>query len=114
MAAGDRGFYSKRNEQQAHVLGVRKVALPAKGRLSETQAEKQKQPWFKRALRWRGLGEGRIATLKHRCSMLRAVYKGDIGFKRHVGWSIIVNNLVCITRARKRKVIQDASQKLAA
>ena len=44
--------------------------------------------------------------------MLRAVYKGDIGFKRHVGWSIIVNNLV--SRARKRKVIQDASQKLAA
>jgi hypothetical protein len=29
------------------------VALPAKGRLSKTRARRQKERWFKRALRWR-------------------------------------------------------------
>jgi hypothetical protein len=49
MAAGDRGFFSAKNEQEAHALGVKKVALPARGRLSAKRAEQQKQrlvsPW---------------------------------------------------------------------
>src|SRR5207302_1393243 len=34
MAAGDRGFFSAKNEREAGALGVKKVALPARGRLS--------------------------------------------------------------------------------
>jgi IS5 family transposase len=53
MATGDRGFFSAQNEQEAQALGVKKVALPARGRLSAPRAQKQKQRWFRRALRWR-------------------------------------------------------------
>jgi len=53
LATADRGFFSAENERKAKDLGVEKVALPARGRLSETRAQHQKERWFKRALHWR-------------------------------------------------------------
>jgi transposase, IS5 family len=53
LATADRGYFSAENESEAQALGVEKVALPARGRLSETRARRQKQCWFQRALRWR-------------------------------------------------------------
>jgi hypothetical protein len=43
MAAGDRGFFSVKNEREAEALGVKKVALPARRRLSAKRAKQQKQ-----------------------------------------------------------------------
>src|SRR5207253_2872759 len=51
MATADRGFFSAKNEREAQVLGVKRVALPARGRLSAQRAKQQKQRWFRRALR---------------------------------------------------------------
>ena len=98
MAVGDRGFFSAKNEREAEELGVKKVALPARGRLSQKRRERQKQRWFRRALRWRGGIESTISTLKHSFSMLRARYKGERGFERYVGWSVITKNLFSIAR----------------
>lgn len=103
MATGDRGFYSAQNERTAKASGVNKVALPARGKLSTTRATLQKERWFRRALRWRAGIEARIATLKHRFGMARAQYKGDKGFQRWVGWSIISHNLVSIARVTVRR-----------
>lgn len=112
MATADRGFYSAANERQARDLGVEKVAIASRGALSKDRAKRQKQRWFRRALRWRAGIEGRIGTLKHRFGLLRANYKGDYGFKRYVAWSIITNNLVSIARVRtRRKLRKDALQK---
>ena len=103
MATGDRGFFSAKNEQEAHALGVKKVALPARGRLSAKRAEQQKQRWFRRALRWRAGIEATISTLKHPFSMARATYKGDRGFQRYVGWCVITKNLFSIARYQQRR-----------
>jgi IS5 family transposase len=103
MATGDRGFFSAANERAAHELGVKKVALPARGRLSNKRAQQQKQRWFRRALRWRAGIEATISTLKHPFSMLRATYKGETGFQRYVGWSVISKNLVSIARWQERR-----------
>lgn len=84
-------------------MGVKRVALPARGKLSQRRRAHQKQRWFRRALRWRGGIEPAIATLKHRFAMARAFYKGDYGFKRAVGWSVIANNLVMIARFQRRQ-----------
>lgn len=102
MATADRGYSSASNERAAKDLGVKQVALPARGRRSRKRTAIEKQRWFRRALRWRGGIEARIGTLKHRFNMLRARFKGDTGFKRHVGWSIITNNLVSIARAQRK------------
>jgi hypothetical protein len=39
-----------------------------------------------------------ISTLKHPFAMWRATYKGELGFQRYVGWSIITKNLFSIAR----------------
>src|SRR5215472_4270013 len=108
LAVGDRGFFSARNEREAEEMGVKKVALPARGRLSQKRRARQKQRWFRRALRWRAGCESTISTLKHPFSMLRATYKGDRGFQRYVGWSVIAKNLFSIARWQERKKRQPA------
>jgi len=102
MASGDRGFFSAHNEREAQALGVKKVALPARGRLSAKRAEQQKQRWFRRGLRWRAGIEATISTLKHPFSMWRATYKGGHGFERYVGWCVITKNLFSIARYQER------------
>jgi IS5 family transposase len=103
MAAGDRGFFSAQNEREAEALGVKKVALPARGRLSAKRAKQQKQRWFRRALRWRAGIEATMSTLKHPFSMARATYKGGRGFERYVGWCVITKNLFSIARYQQRR-----------
>jgi IS5 family transposase len=103
MAAADRGFFSAANERAAEAAGVERVVLPGRGRLSATRTAKQETRWFKRALKWRGGIEPRIATLKHRFNMNRVRYKGDTGMKRGVGWSVIAQNLVSIARTERKR-----------
>jgi IS5 family transposase len=111
MATADRGFFSARNEREAKKLGVKKVAIPAPGRLSRKRAQHQKQRWFRRALRWRAGIERTMSHLKHPFSMARARYKGDRGFQRHVGWSIITKNLFSIARWQELRKLEPARKK---
>jgi IS5 family transposase len=99
LAAADRGFWNCANEKVAAQLGVQQVVLPGRGRLSATRAARQKQRWFRRGQGWRAGIEARLSTLKHCFGMKRALYKGQIGFERHVGWCIIAHNLVAMSRA---------------
>jgi IS5 family transposase len=108
VATADRGFFSAQNEREAAALGVEKVALPARGRLSKERAKRQKERWFKRALRWRAGCEATISNLKHGFSMWRATYKGERGFERCVGWSVITKNLFSIARFQERRKRSDA------
>jgi IS5 family transposase len=110
MATSDRGFFSAQNEREAEELGVEKVALPACGRLSKKRAERQKQPWFRRALRWRAGCEATISTLKHPFSMVRARYKGEPGFERYVGWCVITKTLFSIARWQEQRKRRDHAQ----
>ena len=107
LLSADRGLFSAENEKQAKAAGVKKVAIPARGKLSKSRTEHQKQRWFKRAQGWRAGVEARISTLKHGFGMLRAMYKGDVGFKRYVGWSVIANNLVSMARLRAKREAKD-------
>jgi transposase, IS5 family len=103
LAAADRGFWSSANEKAAVQLGVQQVVLPACGRLSAARAARQKQRWFRRGQGWRAGIEARLSTLKHRFGMRRALYKSQIGFERYVGWCIIAQNLVAMSRASRKR-----------
>jgi transposase, IS5 family len=102
LATADRGFWNSANEKAAAQLGVKQVVLPACGRLSPSRAARQKQRWFRRGQGWRAGIEARVSTLKHCFGMQRALYKGEIGFERHVGWCIIAHNLVAMSRAPRK------------
>jgi IS5 family transposase len=111
MAAADRGFFSAQNEREAEAMGVKHVVLPGRGQLGVKRAKRQKERWFRRGLHFRAGCEATVAHLKHGFSMLRALYKGERGFKRYVDWSIISKNLFSIARYheyQKRK--QDAKE----
>jgi IS5 family transposase len=102
LAAADRGFWSSKNEKAALDMGIKRVVLPATGRLSAKRAVHQKQRWFRQGQGWRAGCEPRISTLKHQFGMKRAWYKGDAGFQRYVGWCIIAQDLVAIARSGRR------------
>ncbi len=111
MATADRGFFSKKNEDEAKARGVERVVLPARGVLGKARAALQKERWFRRARKWRGGVEPRIANLKHRFGMARAHYKGARGFERFVGWCVIAQNLVAIARVQSRKKTEQNAAK---
>jgi len=46
MATGDRGFFSDKNQRAAQNLGLKKVALPGRGRLSVKRAKNLPSPSF--------------------------------------------------------------------
>ncbi len=87
----------------AQELGVKRTVLPGRGRLSKERAVRQKERWFRRGQGWRAGIEARISTLKHRFGMLRAHYKGEVGFERYVGSCVVAQNLVAIVRNKKAK-----------
>ena len=103
LAAADRGFWSMANEELAQELAVKRTVLPARGRLSKQRAARQKERWFRRGQGWRAGIEGRISTLKHQFGMLRAHYKGEVGFERYVGCCVVAQNLVAIVRNKRDK-----------
>ncbi|MHC4986267.1 MAG: ISNCY family transposase [Planctomycetota bacterium] len=108
LAATDRGFWSARNEKEAHALGVKRVSIPTTGRLSQARLRIQRSRWFRQAQRWRAAGEGRIGTLKNVFGMDRCMYKDaqereDDAMERWVGWCVFANNLVFMARALQRQ-----------
>jgi IS5 family transposase len=108
LVATDRGFWSAKNEHAAHALGVKRVAIPATGKLARTRLRLQRSRWFRQAQRWRAAGEGRIGTLKNVFGMDRCMYKdadgrADDAMERWVGWCVFANNLVFVARALRRQ-----------
>ena len=103
VATADAGFSSAANEATATARGVRRVALPWRGRLSAARRAHQKQRWFRRAQRWRTGCEGRISALKRRHGLSRCRYRGRQGMERWVGLGVIANNLLALARAEEGK-----------
>lgn len=95
-------------------MGIKQVVLPGRGPLGKKRAERQKQRWFRRALRWRVGCEATVSSLKHGYSMLRAGYKGELGFARYVGWSIITKDLFSIARFQEYRKRKQAAKESAA
>lgn len=102
LATADAGFASAVNERAATARGVRRVALPRRGRLPPARRAHQHQRWFRRALRWRTGCEGRISVLKRRHGLRRCRYRGQQGMERWVGLGVIANNLLVLGRASPR------------
>jgi len=99
LAAADAAFYSAKNEDRAHELGVKRVSVPNRSTKSSARRQHQKRRWFKKGQKWRTGCEGRISLLKRRHGLNRSRYKEDHGMKRWVGLGIIADNLINIGHA---------------
>ena len=80
--AGDRGVHSPETEAALTEAGVKHVAIPAAGKLSqERQALEHARTW-KRGYRWRAGIEGRIASLRRDYGWRTCRYHGQDGMER--------------------------------
>jgi len=99
LVAADAGFFSMRNEAEAHGRGVKRVAIPNLSTKSAERKALQHKRWFRNAMKWRTGCEGRISLLKRRHGLDRCRYKGIDGMKRWVGLGVIADNLINIAQA---------------
>jgi IS5 family transposase len=90
---GDRRYHSQANERMAGEKGVERVALPKPGHLNKARKTLQKQPWFRRLLRWRAGIEGNLSTLLRTFGLKRCLWKGWESFRAYVGLSVLTYNL---------------------
>jgi IS5 family transposase len=97
--AGDRGVHSPETEAKLAAAGVKRMAIPASGKLSEERhALEHTRPW-KRAYRWRAGIEGRIASLRRDYGWRKCRYHGQDGMERWLGFGVIASNLRHIAQA---------------
>lgn len=102
VVAGDRGVYSADTEEALRSAGVKLVAIPASGKLSEARQALERTRRWKRGYRWRAGIEGRIASLRRDFGWRRSGYHGQDGLERWLGLGVIASNLRRIALARHR------------
>jgi transposase, IS5 family len=100
LVAGDRGVHSAETEERLKAAGVKRVAIPAAGKLSEERQTLERTRSWKRGYRWRAGIEGRIASLRRDYGWRRCEYHGLDGMERWLGLGVIASNLRRIARTR--------------
>jgi IS5 family transposase len=98
LVTADAGFFSARNEADAHERGVKRVAIPNLSTKSAERRALHRKRWFRNAQKWRTGCEGRISLLKRRHGLNRCRYKGHSGISRWVGLGVIADCLINIAR----------------
>src|SRR5260370_1156373 len=99
--AGDRGVHSPETEAILKEAGVKRVAIPASGKLSEERnALEHTRPW-RRGYRWRAGIEGRIASLRRDYGWRMCRYHGQDGMERRLGLGVIASNLLHLAQATR-------------
>jgi IS5 family transposase len=100
LVAGDRGVQSADTEQILTATGVKLVAIPAAGKLSEERQALERSRRFKRGYRWRAGIEGRIASLRRDYGWRTSAYHGQNGMERWLGLGVMASNLRRIALAK--------------
>ncbi len=99
LVAGDRGVHAAETEEQLTAAGVKRVAIPAAGKLSEERQATEHSRAFRRGYRWRAGIEGRIASLRRDFGWRKSRYHGQDGMERWLGLGVIASNLRRIAHA---------------
>ena len=100
LVAGDRGVHSAETESQLVTAGVKLVAIPAAGKVSEERQALEHTRRWKRGYRWRAGIEGRIASLRRDFGWRKSGYHGQDGMERWLGLGVIASNLRRIALAK--------------
>jgi IS5 family transposase len=93
----DRGYGEASVETDLHNTGVTTVAIPRKGRPGTARQTHERQPGFRRLVKWRTGCEGRISHLKHRYDLHRTRLDGLDRARIWCGYGVLAHNLTKIT-----------------
>jgi IS5 family transposase len=94
---GDRGFGTAANDRALAELGVARVGVQRKGRLSPTRAAVERTRAFRRLRNWRVGIEARISHLKRGFGLRRTRMRRLPGAKTWVGLGVFAYNLQRMT-----------------
>jgi transposase, IS5 family len=94
---GDRGFGTAANDRALAELGVRRIGLQRKGRLSPTRAALERTRPFRRLRNWRVGIEARISHLKRSFGLRRTRLRRLPGAKTWAGLGVFAYNLQRMT-----------------
>jgi transposase, IS5 family len=97
--AADRGVHSPETEAALAAAGVKRVAIPASGKLSEERHTLERTRAFRRGYRWRAGIEGRIASLRRDYGWRKSRYHGQDGMERWLGLGVMASNLRHLAQA---------------
>jgi len=95
----DRGVHSPDNARLARDAGVRHLVIPAWGKATREQRDREKERGWRRRYQWRAGIEGRISSLRRDYGLRRCADRGPDGMERRVGWGVIGSNLRHIGQA---------------
>jgi IS5 family transposase len=101
LVTGDRGVHSPETEVKLKEAGVKRVAIPTSGKLSEERQVLEHTRSFRRGYRWRAGIEGRIASLRRDYGWRKSAYHGQEGMERWLGLGVIASNLRHIAQGRR-------------
>src|SRR5258707_14689121 len=77
LVTGDRGVQSAETEERLKAAGVKRVAIPAAGKLPEERQTLERTRSWKRGYRWGGGIEGRIASLRRDFGWRKKAHPGE-------------------------------------
>ncbi|MGR6320735.1 ISNCY family transposase [Micromonospora soli] len=95
--AADRGYGEAAVHDDLYDAGVKTVAIPRKGRPGAARQAYERQPGFRRLVKWRTGCEGRISHLKHRYQWDRTRLDGLTGARTWCGYGVLAHNLTKVT-----------------
>jgi IS5 family transposase len=92
--AADHGYGEAPVYKELEDLGVKKVVIPRKGKLSQARKKAEPARGSLDLVKWRTDSEGRTAVLKHRYGWARSLMDGTPGAATWCGWGIFAHNSV--------------------
>jgi transposase, IS5 family len=99
LVAADAAFHSPSQKAAVQEMGVKHISVPNRSTKDPVIRRIQKTRWFRKGQKWRTGCEGRISVLKRRHGLDRCRYRGQDGMNRWVGFGVIADNLINISRA---------------
>jgi len=93
LVTADRGVHSAQTEATLRETGVKQVAIPASGPLSEERQAIERSRSFRRGYRFRAGIEGRIASLRRDYGWRTCCYHAQEGMERWLGLGVLASNL---------------------
>ena len=97
--AADKGYYGSREQLAALREKIDLVAINKKGKRTQEEKQRESDPFFRHAQRFRAGVEGTISYLKRVLGLARCYAKGWTHYASTVGATIFVHNLLILIRA---------------
>ena len=94
----DRGYGEATVDAGLAGVGVKRVAIPRKGKPGAARQKVQRAPGFVKLVKWRTGSEARVSCLKRDWCLERTRLDGEEGAQTWAGWGILAHNTHKVSR----------------